>query len=370
MKSHVPIYVEIFNDFHVKILKGAFKDGERLPSEKELCARFFVSRITMQKALNLLVEKGFLVRRAGKGSFIKTAPEGHEIKSKSLIGVMLCNLSVSYGLELLKSIEQFAAKSGYNIVFRNTMFKKELEQEILQELSCRDDIQGIILQPVHDEFHNPIILDMYLRNYPLVLIDRNLEGVSLPFVGTDNFSVTERVMNYLFEAGHKSIAFIASDPQNTTTLSERFDAIYESFSKRNIANNYTNHFLEIKSTIDGASPENIERDIRAVQEHLRRHREITCIFTAEYAICCIVKTALKRMNISVPDDISLVTFDNVIDPYNMTSTAYIKQNESGMAKKAVELLSKSIAGIKQNTKIYISAEFIANGSIANLKSDS
>jgi len=363
MKNNSPYYIEIYNELYLKILGGEFKDGQQLPTEMELCKQYFVSRITIQKALSMLVDKGCLTRIAGKGTFVNQKSKIAKVTPKASIGFVICDFSSSYGVELIKSIEMNAEISGFDVIIKNSRYDKEREQIILEHLSRTPDIKGIILQPVHDEYFSSQILNLSLKKYPLVLIDRNLEGVPLPFVGTDNKAITEKVMNYLFECGHKNIAFVSSNPKNTTTIRDRYEAVSEAFSKQNMVNIYAHHYLDIKSAVDGATSENMAHDIKAIMEHIKNHSDITCIFAAEYSVGRLVKAALSRLSISVPADMSLITFDNVADPFYMASTTFIKQNEYEMGKKAVEILTKSIAGIKSETKLFLSADLVIKDSI-------
>ena len=56
------------------IKKGEFKPGDLLPPEKNLCNMFGISRITVRKALDLLVYEGFIYRERGRGTFVTPAP--------------------------------------------------------------------------------------------------------------------------------------------------------------------------------------------------------------------------------------------------------------------------------------------------------
>lgn len=56
---------------------GSVKIGEQIPTEEQLCTKFNYSRMTINKALNLLSDKGFITRIPGKGSFV-TSP--HVVK--------------------------------------------------------------------------------------------------------------------------------------------------------------------------------------------------------------------------------------------------------------------------------------------------
>jgi GntR family transcriptional regulator, trehalose operon transcriptional repressor len=66
---------KIFNEIAEQIQKGEFQPGSTLPSESELCERFQTSRETIRKALNLLVQNGFIHKIQGKGSVVLDIPK-------------------------------------------------------------------------------------------------------------------------------------------------------------------------------------------------------------------------------------------------------------------------------------------------------
>jgi GntR family transcriptional regulator len=76
----IPRYLQIAEALR-RDLKG---EGERIPSEHALCARFRVSRPTVRQALDVLVQEGRLYRHAGRGTFA-TAAAGNDRRLR-LIG--------------------------------------------------------------------------------------------------------------------------------------------------------------------------------------------------------------------------------------------------------------------------------------------
>lgn len=64
-------YEEIVNNLQKKISNDEYKVNEQLPLEKELCNEYGVSRITIKKAVDILVMKGLVVKRRGAGTFVK-----------------------------------------------------------------------------------------------------------------------------------------------------------------------------------------------------------------------------------------------------------------------------------------------------------
>ena len=69
-QAELPRYRQIYEELHAAILKGAFRPGDRLPSEAELGKRYDTSRITVAKAVNELQLQGLVTRRPGSGTHV------------------------------------------------------------------------------------------------------------------------------------------------------------------------------------------------------------------------------------------------------------------------------------------------------------
>jgi len=65
-----PLYIQIQEFIRQGISKGHFREGDRLPSEQELAARFDTTRATVAKALQQLVFERVIARRSGSGTFV------------------------------------------------------------------------------------------------------------------------------------------------------------------------------------------------------------------------------------------------------------------------------------------------------------
>ncbi len=76
-------YQKIANDIRQEIMQGDYLPGEQLLLEKEMCAQYKVSRITIKRALDELVGQGLVVKRRGAGTFVKTL-DNQDVKELSL----------------------------------------------------------------------------------------------------------------------------------------------------------------------------------------------------------------------------------------------------------------------------------------------
>ena len=64
-------YEEIATSIKHKIASGEYKANDQLPFEKDMCEKFNASKMTVKKALDLLVAEGLIVKRRGSGTFVK-----------------------------------------------------------------------------------------------------------------------------------------------------------------------------------------------------------------------------------------------------------------------------------------------------------
>jgi len=76
-----PQYRKLYELLRGFIEDGTYKYGDLLPSENELCATHHLTRPTVRKALDMLVNVGFIIRHQGKGSIVQGKPKGIGILS-------------------------------------------------------------------------------------------------------------------------------------------------------------------------------------------------------------------------------------------------------------------------------------------------
>ena len=69
-ESSIPLYQQLYFNLAQQINQGNWKQGERIPSESQLCELYHVSRVTVRAAVEKLVEDGMLIKRHGKGTYV------------------------------------------------------------------------------------------------------------------------------------------------------------------------------------------------------------------------------------------------------------------------------------------------------------
>lgn len=213
--KQIPLYEQIYEEIRAKIEERGYQVGDRLPSEKELSEQYHVSRITSKKAVELLAEEGLVTRIPGKGTFViehQETPKALEVPAGSIaekkplsdhtpvIGVVLDGFGADFGCQMLGSIEMECRNQGFGMMLICSYGRKDGETagiERLRELG----VNGIIIMCVHDENYSESILKMAVQHFPVVTIDRQLKGVPISFVGTDNEAASRDLARYLLARG-------------------------------------------------------------------------------------------------------------------------------------------------------------------------
>lgn len=91
--SHAPLYAQLADLFRQRILKGVWKNGDKLPSLDELADEFHVAKVTVRQAIDRLTRDGLLSPQRGRGTFVTGAPQDNRWLH---VETTLANLSSVY----------------------------------------------------------------------------------------------------------------------------------------------------------------------------------------------------------------------------------------------------------------------------------
>lgn len=314
------------------IKEGRWKGNEALPSENELSSQFGVSRITINKAMDLLVDEGIVYRIQGKGSFVSV--DGRPIlydsvrssETKPMIALLMPRVSNQYTSRLLMGIEEVVHAAGARLLFSTTDDDPAKESQLLAD-AVESGVSGIIVYPTQGASYNEEILRLTLSGFPIVVIDRYLRGVETNCVLSDHEGGAYKAVSHLLELGHRSIAYASTELAGTTSLEDR-------------KNGYSRAMGGIPSA---RSHELILSDTEEAEEKVRtflsERPDITAFFASHYTIGVRILRALDGTGIQVPEDLSLVFFDDFenSDLSRVPPTCVIQQEEE-IGRKAAELV--------------------------------
>lgn len=104
-QSMVPLYYQLKEQILKQIQSGVLKSGDLLPSETEMCQTYGVSRGTVRQAVNMLAEKGYVVKERGKGTCIRRPSLNHDLLGDYSFGMGILKQGLTLKTQtLLKEI--------------------------------------------------------------------------------------------------------------------------------------------------------------------------------------------------------------------------------------------------------------------------
>ncbi|GHV86707.1 LacI family transcriptional regulator [Spirochaetia bacterium] len=365
-----PFYRQIYNSLLGEISSEKLKNGDQVPSEKELCEKYQVSRITSKKALELLAEEGIISRFPGKGSFVTGPVKYAESKGRLVsrtIGFIIPDFSDSFGTKLVHGIEETCGALGYRLILKRSRDMIEQEESAIHDLSG-PDVTGILVLPAHGEYYNSEILRLILNKKALVFVDRKMRGLAAPTVNTDNIAAAELGVEYLLRLGHRHIAFYSGPIEYTSTVEDRLNGFIKAYAKFEVIHDPAWFCYDLTSTwtYPFYAHDQVMLDVELVKKHLVAHPELSAALVTEYAMALIVKSAAEALNRRVPEDFSILCFDSPPAFVGTPPFTYLCQDEYAIGKSAVECLQGIITGADPTsiTDIMIPAKLIEGASTA------
>lgn len=256
---------------------------------------------------------------------------------------------------MARGVEDSANDFGYNVILCNTdeNSKKELEYLKLLEERC---IDGFIIVPVSE--NDDIFTGKFKIEKPYVLLDRIFKdpGEDICKIWFNNVKGGYLATKYLLEKGHRRIGIITgptiNKPSNERIVGYRL-ALKEAGIRFNKSLVYTGDF-RFQSGYDATA---------ALVK-----KGITAIFAANDLMASGVYKALNKLGLRVPDDISVVGYDNVnlselLDPPLTTIT----QPKAQMGKIAAQMLIAKLKGEKTETEVVFDPQIIERASVRALE---
>jgi GntR family transcriptional regulator len=101
--SHVPLHIQLADSIRNQIRCQELRPNDRLPSERELCAQYGISRITVRKAFSTLLQEGLVRSIVGKGTYVAEVPLHEDLRPLSSFSDDLARRGMTYESQVLNA---------------------------------------------------------------------------------------------------------------------------------------------------------------------------------------------------------------------------------------------------------------------------
>lgn len=225
------------------------------------------------------------------------------------LGVVIGDIENSYFGLAMRGIADVARAAGYSVLLMNTSERAQDEIDAVRVLRDKR-VDAIICSPAsaHVAEH---LKETTASGLPLVLLDRHLEGVEAPVVEVHTAPAARRAAQLLLEAGHTHIAFLSSlqtdgpnfrsFPLGNSSVTQRLEGIVDALDWAG---------LPVDPELFRFQADSAEATQRIVGELLEQDPPPTALIVSDSVIVLDVLRELRERGLRVPDDLSLIVFDN------------------------------------------------------------
>jgi LacI family transcriptional regulator len=213
------------------------------------------------------------------------------------IGIVTQALDSPFYGTALRGIEFELERAGYQCLFTSGHWNAAAETRCIESLRSRR-VDGIIV--LTGRLSNQT-LKTYAKALPIVATGRLLKANGIASLKFDDYQGSRLAVEHLIELGHRRIAYIAGHPQHPDSK-ERLLAYTDALEAANIA-------FDPALVMQGDYTEDSGQ--KAVEQLLNHKLPFTALFASNDQMAFGAAVALHRKGLRVPDDISLVGFDDL-----------------------------------------------------------
>ncbi len=245
-----------------------------------------------------------------------------------MIGFIIPDITNPAFLLMVKGAEDFLKKKCYSFIVCGTDHSTREEVKLLKALISQN-VEGVII--TSSGGRNTELWKLLSKsNVRVVFMDRKYENLDFPYIGVDNTGGVEKITDYLIQTGHRSFAYLSGE-RNTSSARERLRGFVNSARKHGIQD-----FQILYGEFTFESGYRLTKRLKKIPEAIIGGNDLVALGAIE---------ALSEMGYRVPDDVSVVGFDDMFySKYSKPSLTTVRQPIYEMGQEAGKILWKMLSG--------------------------
>ncbi|SES05617.1 transcriptional regulator, LacI family [Gracilibacillus ureilyticus] len=276
-------------------------------------------------------------------------------KKTQTLGLLVPDISNPFFSEMARTIEDRAHERGLSVIMCSTDEDEEKEKKYL-ELLRRKQVDGFIIA---SSFHEKKLLeDIKSAGIPLVMLTQDAGSLGVTSVSVDDFTGGYEATSHLLSLGHQNIVIITEQRLSSKMRLYGFREAYETYG-------YNYDESMVYQTVAS-----IENGKTCLEEILKRSDQPTAVFACNDLIAIGVIQGAREQGIRIPQDLSIVGFDNtILATTTVPSLTTVAQPVNEMGKKVVDVIVSNINKEEENAeRILFKPKLIVRDTSARLTS--
>lgn len=303
------LYLQLAAILRREIEGGAYRADDRFPSLDDLAAKFCLNKVTVHRALKELQAAGLLYSIPAKGTFVSgRAPQGGAAvaapDSYFTVGlascVMISGAIEFYHLQMLEAFRKALGEIHANLVLLPAQQPEASSRLVDRVMRSRLDAV-VFVGPVEAS----MLRQLVGRGPKVVLVDHSAPGIEVDAIHIDNRGGAFQAIRHLLENGHRDLAVVTGDAQPVTA--ERMEGVWDALDQFGVPRP---SLIVARGDFTEAS------GARAMRELLAGPRRPTAVFFMNDEMALGGIPVIREAGLEIPDDISVIGFDNIRLPGN------------------------------------------------------
>ena len=309
-----------------------------------LNGRVDVARETQDRILSVIDDLGFTTNLAARSM---------RSQKKNLVGLIMPDIAYPFAIEVMKGVNRAIVESEFDLLVYTTgdvrkSGRASHEQKYVSLLTNSIADGVIIVAPVAGEFN---------IDAPIISIDPVASNPNYPSVHATNYQGALDAMRYLLSLGHTRIGHISGRTELESS-NRRLKGYREALESAG---------LSVDEQLIVSGDYTTETGVNCTHQLLALEKPPTAIFASNDQTAIGVFRAAQELGLRIPEDLSVVGFDNIPESKYMGLTT-IDQFISEMGFVATQMLFKLINGEPLPERTYrMQTQLIVRNSAGKLK---
>lgn len=302
----MPIYLQIVNSITDAIRRGNYKKGERIYSINELSNEYFLARDTVQKAYNILHERGIITSVKGKGYYVNET----DIDTTYRVLLLFSKIS-NYKRQIYNAFVDTLGKNAAVDIKIHHFNTGILKEHISNHLNDYDYF--VIMPHFYDNPAEALTIIKTIPSDQLIILDKNI-----PYTDLNSAAVYQDFQNDIVDALEQGLDLLGKYDKLYLAYPD-VDAyspeIPVGFRKFCMQNNYKNAIL----------PEINDDTVVSARE--------AYIVIEENDLCRLIRKA-REQNLEIGKDVGIISYNDsplkeiLLDGITVMTTDHVKMGQT------------------------------------------
>lgn len=251
------------------------------------------------------------------------------------IGIIVNNLHDPFFHDLIKGFEMSAQQTSYAVMFCSVLGGDVASKEKYVKYLTNGVVDAVILYGSYLSDESVIHYLKEIRNVDYVMIEDDVPELACNKLLIDNLGGAKQAVKYLISKGHRDIAHICGNPNKKVTK-ERLDGYVDAMQKAG---------LEVKEQYVQCTSTDYRSGYGCMNALLDLDQPPTAVFCSDDAIASFAIRAILDRGLHIPEDISIMGFDNqtiLPDHYRGPEITSVSQPLYNIGMDSVRILSERL----------------------------